>query len=478
MTTVSRREFVGGALALGACGAFGAAAVGAAPRLRFGVMSDVHIGGKPDAAETLEKALRWFSSENVDAVLCAGDIAHSGLIGELEVFAEVWHRVFSGNGERVELMISTGNHDVDAWGGRWSKFTEEEMLAQRFNYRDNPEKTWRRLFDQPWEVVWRREVKGYTFIGSQWSSLNPPVEAYMKENAATLDHAKPFFYCQHEHPNGTCHKYLAKGANREEVVRALSEFPNAVAFSGHSHLAISDERAVWQGAFTSIGAGCIHEGSGGFGYDNISAFWHPSGRKNLMASLADPKPWGGDAKGGGCELVEVFDDRIVVHRQSVMFGRPIAPSWIVPIPARKDGPLDFGRRLAQRKASGAIPQFALGAKISAKFCPKGHALESAAHRGEPCVHVAFPRARTVKGGRVYDYVVEARADGAKPVVRKLVAAGFVYPEEFADIHGECLFSARELPADKPIRLTVTPRDSFGLAGRPLVGEFRFGEEAI
>ena len=176
--------------------------------------------------------------------------------------------------------------------------------------------------------------------------------------------------------------------------------------------------------------------------------------------------------------MEVFDDRIVVHRQSVMFGRPIAPSWIVPIPARKDGPLDFGRRLAQRKASGAIPQFALGAKISAKFCPKGHALESAAHRGEPCIYVAFPRALTVRGGRVYDYIVEACADGAKPVVRKLVAAGFVYPEEFADIQGECLFSARELPADKPIRFTVTPRDSFAQAGRPLVGEFRFGEESI
>ena len=471
MTAVSRREFVGGALALGACGAFGATAVGAAPRLRFGVMSDVHIGGKPDAAETLEKALRWFAAENVDAVLCAGDIAHSGLIKELEGFAEVWHRVFPGNGKRVELMISTGNHDVDAWGGRWNKFTEEEMLAQRFNYRDNPEKTWRRLFDQPWEVVWRREVKGYTFIGSQWSSLNPPIEAYMKENAATLDPAKPFFYCQHEHPNGTCHKYLAKGANRDEVVRALSSFPNAVAFSGHSHLAISDERAVWQGAFTSIGAGCIHEGSGGFGYDNVSAFWHPSGRKNLMASLADPKPWGGDAKGGGCELVEVFDDHLVVHRQSVMLGRPIAPSWIVPIPARKDGPLDFERRMAQRKESGAIPQFAADATVSAKFCPNGHALESAAHRGEPCIYVAFPRARTTKGGRVYDYVVEACADGTKPVARKLVAAGFVYPEEFADIHGECLFSAKELPVDKPIRFAVTPRDSFGLAGRPLVGEF-------
>jgi len=31
-----------------------------------------------------------------------------------------------------------------------------------------------------------------------------------------------------------------------------------------------------------------------------------------------------------------------------------------------------------------------------------------------------------------------------------------------------LFSAAELPPGKPIRIAVTPRDCFGLAGRPLV----------
>ena len=101
-TMVTRRGFVGGALAFGTCGAFGAVspAVGAAPRLRFGVMSDVHIGGKPDAAARAEKVLRWFAAKDVDAVLCPGDIAHSGLISELEAFADAWHRVFPGNGER------------------------------------------------------------------------------------------------------------------------------------------------------------------------------------------------------------------------------------------------------------------------------------------------------------------------------------------------------------------------------------------
>ena len=166
---MTRRSFFGGALAFGAYGAIGAPRQ--VPRLVFGVLSDVHIGGKTDAVETAEKVLRWFASKNVDAVLCPGDIAHSGLIGDLEKFAAAWQRAFPNgrcrDGRKVELMISTGNHDVDAWGGRWNGFSEERMLAERFNYKDNPQKTWRRLFGQEWELVWRREVKGFTFIGSQ-----------------------------------------------------------------------------------------------------------------------------------------------------------------------------------------------------------------------------------------------------------------------------------------------------------------------
>ena len=444
-------------------------------RLIFGVVSDVHIGGKPDAVEQLEKVLRWFAEKNVDAVLSPGDIAHSGLISDLEKSANAWHQVFpngrGADGRKVELMISTGNHDVDAWGGRWKNFTEEQLRAQCFNYKDNPEKTWQRLFGQKWELIWRREVKGYTFIGSQWSSLKPPIEAYMKKNAATFDPVKPFFYCQHEHPKGTCHGAYSMGDDRGESVRALTPFANAVAITGHSHCAISDERAVWQGAFTSIGAGCMHEGAGGFTYDNVSAFWHPSGKKNLMASLADPQNWGGDAKGGCCELVEVYDDHLVVQRQSVIFARPIGPAWVVPLPAQKNGPFEFARRSAQRKTQGAVPEFAADAKISATFCPKGHALENTAHKGEPCIYVTFPHAESVKGSRVFDYVVEACADGGKPVTRKLIAAGFSYPEEYAKLPGECLFSATELPPDKAIQFTVTPRDCFGLSGKSLVAKF-------
>lgn len=481
---VTRRGFVGGAFAFGALGGprFVAAMDGTKPvppNLRFGVVSDVHIGNsKPDAVGQVEKAFRWFTSRNVDAVLCPGDIAHSGLISEMEKFAAIWYKVFpdgrAADGRRVELMISTGNHDVDAWGGRWRNFTEGQMLAQRFCYGDNPEKTWRRLFGQKWEVIWRREVKGYVFIGSQWSSLKPPVEEYFREHADGLRGARPFFYCQHQAPKGTCHgSYSAalEGDDNGEATRALSPFSNAVAVSGHSHCAVSDERTVWQGAFTSIGAGCLCEGAGGFEYDNVTAYWHPSYRKKLMAPMGGLHAGGGDEKGGCCELIEVFDSHLVVHRQSVVFDRPIGPAWVVPLPAKEGGPLDFSRQAAHRVA----PQFAPNAMITVKFCPNGHPLEGVAFRGKPCVHVSFPRAKTVDGCRVFDYLVEAKMKDARnrdiSIVRKIIAPGFAYPEEFADLPGECLISTEELPPCKSVRFSVIPRDCFGKTGRPLVQDW-------
>ena len=89
--------------------------------------------------------------------------------------------------------------------------------------------------------------------------------------------------------------------------------------------------------------------------------------------------------------------------------------------------------------------------------------------------MSFPRAKTVDGSRVFDYTVEATVVDAQErvpsVARKIVAPGFAYPESCADLPGECLFTPEELPIGKRVRLTVTPRDCFGRAGRPLVASF-------
>ena len=101
---LTRRFFLGGlasAFALGPRRIFAAppgAFTGGKPALTFGALSDVHLCLAPGGAKlretydtsTLEATFGWFRDQGVDAVLIAGDMAHSGLAGELKALADTW----------------------------------------------------------------------------------------------------------------------------------------------------------------------------------------------------------------------------------------------------------------------------------------------------------------------------------------------------------------------------------------------------
>ena len=58
---------------------------GEKPRLRFGFISDIHIGRARASADRVYKpALEWFRDQGVDAVVCTGDLATTGLLAELK----------------------------------------------------------------------------------------------------------------------------------------------------------------------------------------------------------------------------------------------------------------------------------------------------------------------------------------------------------------------------------------------------------
>ncbi|MBQ0033500.1 MAG: hypothetical protein KBT68_11985, partial [bacterium] len=206
-----------------------------------------------------------------------------------------------------------------------------------------------------------------------------------------------------------------------------------------------------------------HEGGMSFDYDNCSAFWHPSSKTKLMGPLNDPAAWGGDPQGGCFEHVEVFVDHLVIHRRSSIMDEPVGPDWIVPIPARKDGPFDF--KVLQRK--GVAPQFAANAVLKVELCPQGHPLESKARRGEPCVCLSFPCADAERTARVFDYVVTVSADGKEIVRRMVFAPDGTHPRSRTAVPGVCLLSSKEIPKGMSVVFTVVPRDCFGNEGCPI-----------
>ena len=474
----TRRDFLGGLLAsagLAGCGSLPLTG-GCRPLLRFGVLSDVHIG-PAGSDEVLVKELRYLDSQGVEAVLFPGDIANTGIIGEMERFADCWETVFpkcrAADGRRVERLLVTGNHDIDVWPSRWKGWSEARIARERFWYGDNAKRTWERLFGEEWQTVWMRKVKGVVFVGSQWMSLKPPLEKFLAEHEGDIDPSQPFFYCQHPHPKGTCHGLLAADENAEdhgEAVRALSRFGNAVAFSGHSHLPLTDEKAVWQGSFTSIGCGCAGTvattGFGGDSHVNGGQAWRRADRSRLMPILRTVQ----NSRAG--YVVDVFRDRIILHRHSYFYGCPVGADWCVPLPAAQGGPYDFARRLA----AGPAPQFPAGAPVVAEYCAAAPESAGTDYRGKrPCIRVSFPCASAVKGGRVFDYEVKVLAEGGALLTKKMFSPGFHLPDGFADVPGELLFDVDEIPAGRAVRFSVTPCGCYGAVGTPLVsGSFSFG----
>ena len=142
MAYVSRRFFIGGLASAFAAGPnrIFASADGASsgrPALSFGLLSDVHVclakGGetlrKTYNTETLEQAFAWFRDNGADAVVIAGDMAHSGLAGELKALADAWFKVFPGDnapdGRRVERVFVFGNHDWSSPGRAKDVYADE-----------------------------------------------------------------------------------------------------------------------------------------------------------------------------------------------------------------------------------------------------------------------------------------------------------------------------------------------------------------
>jgi len=467
----TRRGFLGGAFAaLGTaalpCGAFGA---GEDRLLRLGVFSDAHVGlenrpdGAPfDTARNLGNVLRWMDAQGVEAIAFCGDMAHSGLIDEFRKFAAVWKSVFpgdrGGDGRKVEKLLITGNHCIGGWPGRWKDASDAQQRAERFDYGDNPERLWPELFGEPWAPVWHKRVKGLDFVGMHWFYPKPPAAELVRSLKPKLDPTHPFFYLQHAHPTGTCHGSYSTSTDKGFAGAFLKDIPNAVAITGDSHGALTDERFVWQGAYTSISAGCIIEGGGQMEvYANCNAMWHPDWYRRVMKPL-DTKD------GAGCLIIDVYASHLVCHRWSVVSHLPLGADVVVPIPARSNGPLDFSRRAAAVRP----PEFAADAMATAVCLPHGTAhTMGAGCGGKPVVAVRFPAARNVSGSRVFDYVVTVRAEGRQPLVRKILADGFNLPEEFSDLPGECLFAADELPHGVPLAITVVPRNCWEQSGRPL-----------
>jgi predicted phosphodiesterase len=119
---IDRRSFLTSATVLAATGAMrptiAALQPKGPPRLRFGILSDIHI---TDEASTgpFEKALRKFDEWKADGVIACGDLADWGVVPQLERVATTWFKVFPGgrrsDGAKIENLMHYGDHDTSGY---------------------------------------------------------------------------------------------------------------------------------------------------------------------------------------------------------------------------------------------------------------------------------------------------------------------------------------------------------------------------
>ena len=292
------------------------------PFLRFGVASDLHVTDWA-SAESFRKALRWFRDQDVDAVVIPGDLTDHGLLPQLENVVRSWQEVFPGDrapdGHHVERLFIYGNHDFEGLAYR-DKWMDANFAVHGLSYEEADglqlrkiglDKVWERFFGEPYAPIWRKRVKGFDFIGGH-SAWNAPegLTEWFAANGASLNPDRPFFYIQHPHPKGTVFgDAVTNGCDDGTSTRVLSAYPNAVAITGHSHVPLELEGAVWRGAFTSIAASSMSYG-----------FW-PGAPEKTERSRAGVLGMKGGAPFAQAMLVEVNGDRLCISGFDVNQGK-------------------------------------------------------------------------------------------------------------------------------------------------------------
>jgi predicted phosphodiesterase len=477
---MTRRTFFGTMVAGAASGLIGAGIPIGAPRLKIGVISDIHVsvpakGGRSNNAKLIE-TLEFFKKNGVDGVIIAGDLTNYGLMKELRAVAEAWYSVFpndrDSDGKKVERIFVTGNHDAFYYG--WQKGAKRARTpeAQTEGLLLDVQKNWRELFNEPYEPIYLKTIKGYAFIGAHWNQhFDGKLDSFLAEHSQLLNSGKPFFYIQHAHPQNTIFGPWAWGSwdDRDGAARkALGKYPNAVAFSGHSHWSLTDERDVWQGEFTSVGT------------SSLSYVGMPHGRENGGTEASGYFRRMPTIPAGRCQqgmLMSVWDGAVVLERWDFARFEKLDEDWVLPV---LQGPSDereysFSARAAQTKA----PQFPAGEKLRIAWT-KGKDAKGAE---EDRMIVTFPSPKSTGWrDRIFDY--EVKIEVVEDDTVRTWATKRVYPQvPFCAVKhipptANCVFGACELPAikrgwapDPYLLVTVTPFNCFGKAGKPLTASY-------
>ena len=473
---VNRRDFVKGAVSLaafaGAPRLFGIGG-GSRPLLTLGVISDTHITDKASAA-VLERTLMFMRDRKVDAVMICGDLSDYGLLSGFKYIAETWEKVFphgkGAYGKPVQKLFCTGNHDYEGW---WYGDMTAEMHALGYDEDEalvklGMKKCWEEVFQEEFAPIRKRTVNGFDFIGAEWYGYDEEpgydkTEEWFAAHGRELDPSKPFFFYLHQPPSGTTSGSWETKLGRM-VTNALSAHQNAVAFSGHTHWTLNDERSIWQGAYTAVSVPSLSCTGVMGGYENGSDV--RNGKTTRAMPLLPVRFRMEEPQG---LVVTVHRDRMDMERWDFKKFVQTAQTWNVPLPVTASS---RPYAIEPRAAKWPVPQFPEGARLLLTT----RNTETRGGKWEIVLVAGFPTAKGVPEARAFDYELRAvPTDGSAAVVKRFLSPAFHKLKEDEPERMTFWMNVLDLPQDKEYRIEVYPRNCFGVCGKPLVSAPRRGK---
>lgn len=340
------------------------------PVIRFTVASDVHLKDEGGESEANRLGLMIRSSyaiaensdsyTNLDAVAFAGDLTDRGTLTQLQKFKDICDANLKGATQNLPIL---GNHEFGYdRPNTVANFENVLGLPAQFNTVINGFHFIGLIPD--------RDGGGYTVETQKW------LHKQLKE-AAAENPDNPIFVFQHHHVWGTVYGSLSWGSLDLNAV--LSQFPQVIDFSGHSHYPANDPVSIWQGAFTALGTSTLSYYE--MEYFPLTGGQFPEGNRNAAQMYVVEV----DAR--GATRIRIYD---------LLADQFVGETYYIATPADKT---TFAYSTKNRIAKSSHPTFSAGATITP------------AKTGDGSYSIHFPAASDDMVVRQYEVVVTQRWGG-------------------------------------------------------------------
>jgi len=331
--------------------------------LRFGVISDIHVGLAGDYPLHLrfEKALDWYNTQDVRALAIVGDITDNGSQAHWDIFKNSWGK---HKGE-LKLIAVMGNHemydgDMNIAADRFETATGQKTNAHYVieGYHFIVLSAGSGAFiDQG--MVGGAIASGRTGIPGSATSAGDVVPPSVREwariqiNEAKADApGQPIFVFLHWPVYNTSYlsdvHFYTTSFGLDPLTGFFKNDPEVVILSGHTHAPNSDPRAIWQGGFTTV---------------NTATFNYFSMENGYLGSNADGiensnGPKAGQMVGQGM-IVSVKGSKVTIENYDFDFSEGPQPlnnivkipqTWEFDVSRSADFPYTEARRNAQKTA--------------------------------------------------------------------------------------------------------------------------------